>query len=265
MAMQKYTGKVIKVSSKKLAQPDAYQNEYRYSIQLDDNNWYSLGAGKYADLKVEDDDKKYKTLGIGSEILIKYELNGDFRNSKRSLITILNLVEGRPYQPGQNQAQGQQGNRPAQAGGQSGGSSYTRDTTGIETGHAGNGALLFLGPNSKSGEYLATAKEIHALTVELKAWYRTTFPKVSEYDAGAASGNAILNALQLVKAQGKGLDAVLTYAKGWIGNVAQPLGDHIRFTKNAAPAASQAVVEPVVEAAPEPVPEPDGFDSEDPF
>ena len=53
-----------------------------------------MGSLKKPSFDVQDDDGKWKALGEGSEVLIKYEQNGDWRNSNRSKMTVLEFVEG---------------------------------------------------------------------------------------------------------------------------------------------------------------------------
>ena len=94
MALQKAQGKIEQIFIKALPTPDKYENTHRASIKLDDGEWYQMGSLKKPSFDVQDDDGKWKALGEGSEVLIKYEQNGDWRNSNRSKMTVLEFVEG---------------------------------------------------------------------------------------------------------------------------------------------------------------------------
>ena len=94
MALQKAQGKIEQIFIKALPTPDKYENTHRASIKLDDGEWYQMGSLKKPSFDVQDDDGKWKALGEGSEVLIKYEQNGDWKNSNRSKMTVLEFVEG---------------------------------------------------------------------------------------------------------------------------------------------------------------------------
>ena len=76
-------------------------NTHRLSLQLDDGNWYGLGDTDKTDFIVKDNEGAWKIVGAGSQVLIQYKLSdcGKFRNSKKSLLTVLTLVEGKRYEP----------------------------------------------------------------------------------------------------------------------------------------------------------------------
>lgn len=134
--------------------------------------------------------------------------------------------------------------RPAARTGGTSGQTFggKRDTTGIETGHALNGAMRFLGGKASVEDYVATAKEVHNITAELKAEYAAANPGMSDYDSGAAVGNAVLNALEIAAARKKGLDVVPGIARKWLAEAVPAIVAHIKPPK-------------VEEKAPEPVKE----------
>lgn len=75
-----------------------------------------------------------------------------------------------------------------------------KDMTGISTGHAMNGAFRFL--KEKGNDLLAVVQvacDIHVITESLKAEVRKRYPEMSEYDSGAMTGHAILNACDQAK------------------------------------------------------------------
>lgn len=169
--MEKYTGKVEAISVKKMDKPDKFENTHRASIKMDDGNWYSLGSMKSDTLTVEDDDGKWRSLGTGSQILIKYEMNGEYRNSKRSQITVIDLVDGggssRPA--AKQEAQKPGGSAPT----------MTSNLAGIEAGHAINNAIAWITSKNhhrastdlsvNEDELVTVATQIHAATRRVQA------------------------------------------------------------------------------------------------
>ena len=84
-------GVIERIVSKPLQEEDKYGNKFRYGVKIGDD-WYSLGSGKGETLTVQDG-KDWVELTEGSEVKVKYEQNGDFRNSSRSNLTIIELAE----------------------------------------------------------------------------------------------------------------------------------------------------------------------------
>ena len=168
--MKKVTGKVEAVSTKPLDQEDKYGNTHRASIKLDDGNWYSMGSLKSNVLTVQDDNKKWQPLGVGSEVLIKYEENGNFRNSSRGQMTILDLVVGeRESSSKPAPAQSTSTSKPSTT---YGGTNWAEKDAGIQAGHAVNGAIQILKENLNGNlngdKVLQVAREIHAITRQLQ-------------------------------------------------------------------------------------------------
>lgn len=225
------TGKVEKIYFNKLKEVKTYTGgkqpwtpTHTHSVVVDGTR-IGLGLTEKETLRAKAEDGKYHDVCEGMEVSVEITKVGEYQgkpqyDSQSSKVYIVDL-SGAVAAPVRASEQGQKADN----------GSFNKDTTGIETGHAINGAFEWLGGEAKSADYLETAKQIHAITVEMKEYYKATFPKVSAYDAGAASGNAVLNALKIAKAREKGLDAVLTYAKTIVGNIAVPLSDHIRKGK----------------------------------
>jgi hypothetical protein len=92
-AVQKVQGIVEAVSVKALAAPDRFENTHKHGLKVGDT-WYDFGGSKMDAFCVKDDEGKWKQLGKGSEVLIKFEQNGNFNNSKKTWLTVLSLVEG---------------------------------------------------------------------------------------------------------------------------------------------------------------------------
>lgn len=169
------------------------------------------------------------------------------------------------------------------SGGKSGGfRGGAKDMTGVFVGHALNGAFNYLGGDAKADEYAETAKKIHDITTKVKADYAALQPSLSEYDVGAASGNAVLNALSIAKAKGVGLDQVEKYAKHLLVKVVPSILEYIKGAPAQAeddgfdapaPEVEKKAAEPkptpkkTTKAAPAPAPEPEpdegGVDDDD--
>lgn len=70
------------------------------------------------------------------------------------------------------------------------GKTYTKDNSGMETGHALNAAFYW---GASPGQLKSKAKEMHTLTVRLKERYAEHMERpAAEYGIGAATGNAVL-------------------------------------------------------------------------
>ncbi len=137
--------------------------------------------------------------------------------------------------------------RPAAPAARTGGSGQTygkRDNTGVETGHALNGAMRFLGGKATLEDIVTTAKTVHDITSQMKKEHAAANPDMSEYDCGAAVGNAVLNALEIAAARKKTLAYVPGIAKKWLAEAVPAIVAHIKPPK-------------VEEKAPEPTPEPE--------
>lgn len=247
------SGKVDKIYFNKLKEVRTYQGKNgswtpTHSLRIVvDGTGVQLGLTDKETLRAKDGDDKYHDVAEGMEVSVEILEIGEYKgapqySSQTSKVFILDTSGAVAPAPKASAAQPNQNQSYAEG-----------DTTGIETGHAINGAILFLGAEAKSADILETAKQIHAITAEMKQYYRETFPKTTAYNVGAASGNAVLVALQIAKARDKGLDVVLSYAKTVVGNIAVPLSDYIRKSKDkpvAAPVAEEQ--EEVVEETPPP-------------
>lgn len=155
--------------------------------------WIGLGdielKNGYENLQVKDGDN-YITIEKGVEVSVDItkidEYNGKtYYNSKKSQITVTSTA-------------GVQAKAPAAAKGASagaeGGTYKKKDTSGMETGHALNGAL-YLKRNGVKGEVIDLAKLVHEVTVSLKAEVaKERNVAVTDYDLGASVGHAVLNA-----------------------------------------------------------------------
>ena len=200
--------------------PDRFENNFRRSFQVDDV-WYSMGGCK-ADkwnVKIGND---FKVLGVGSTVAFKAEQSGDFWNGKS--LMVLELVEGSDAKPAQ---QTSSGDKPA----------YTpkpRNDTGIQLGHSVNGAMNFLitwGVEASNENIISHGKKVHGATEKLKKEHKEANPEMSDYDASASVGNAILNACKLVGTETDFEQGIYDIAKDLLENVVKPLGEFIRTPK----------------------------------
>lgn len=103
-----------------------------------------------------------------------------------------------------------------------------RDTSGIETGHALNGAMRFLGGKATVESIIESAKVVHDITSTLKKEYAEANPGLSDYDSGAAVGNAVLNAIDIAVARKKALTDVPDIARKWLKEVVPAVAEHVK-------------------------------------
>lgn len=128
----------------------------------------------------------------------------------------------------------------------SGGKSNNKDMTGVETGHALNGALE-LHRRGMGENILELAKMVNAVTLEHKSWYgeQPSGKGLSDYDRGSAVGNAILNGCRAVSGSSITELAVEIggYTKWLLNDVVPALTEHIREVHAANAPKAQAPVE----------------------
>lgn len=213
-------GVVQRISIKPIANgPDRFENNFRRSFQIDDV-WYSMGGCKTDkwNVKIGND---FKVLGVGSTVAFKAEQSGDFWNGKS--LMVLELVEGDDTKSSPQS----QGDKPAYT-------SKPRNDTGIQLGHSINGAMNFLitwGVEASNENILSYGKKVHGATEKLKKEHKEANPEMSDYDASASVGNAILNACKLVGTETDFEQGVYAIAKDLLENVVKPLGEFIRSPK----------------------------------
>lgn len=190
-------GTIEKVFFKALPAPDAYDNNYRMSIFVkhDDGteSWYSVGQTKGESWNVKVG-TGFKEAGAGSKIVVKYTTDptGKYRNTKKSDVMFIELVE--PSAAPRQAPQGAGQRQPAAASAPAQSQAYQkRDNTGVATGHALNCAVYALGTGKVHGteQLLAEARRWHALTEVLNAWAVGEFAEYSTYDREASAGQAI--------------------------------------------------------------------------
>lgn len=188
-----FRGKILKAGAYRLNEEeranDKYDNTHRYSIQVGENDYISMGKGKMDNFMVKDDDEKWQVLGKGSEVKVVYTeregKNGKvFKNSGKSKLTVIDLVPGERFER-------KEGNK-----GKTGGGSYSKDNVGMQTGHAVNGACALDG--YKKVPSVETAVAIHEVTQQLTERYQEAHPELTKGSVGATVGNAVLNACRII-------------------------------------------------------------------
>lgn len=192
----------LKVSYIKVAgQPDKkIESTHKASILLKEKGagkddagvWIGLGDVKlhpeHENLQVKKDDE-WVTIERGVEVTLDVKLNEwngktYYQSSKGKIFVV--STEGVQVAP----VKGAKGSESAPAKG----SYKKRDTVGIETGHAVNGALELLRSGVK-GDSFELAGLVQSATVTLKAEVaKERGVDVTDYDLGASVGHAILNA-----------------------------------------------------------------------
>lgn len=124
------------------------------------------------------------------------------------------------------------------------------EKVGLQVGHALNGSLNIcrnLGVTSKDGVF-ECAKMVQDATVNVKIWYAEYNTQnnlgLDDYDVGAASGHAILNATRDVsEASQANLEA---YAKELLSGVVQQITNYVKG-ETATPVPVEVVADPVAE------------------
>lgn len=139
-----------------------------------------------------------------------------------------------------NATPGQQ-SQQATSGGNAAGSyqAKQRNDSGIKLGHSVNGAMNFLitwGVEASNENIISYGKKVHGATEKLSKEHKEANPDMSDYDASASVGNAILNACKLVGTEQDFEQGVYEIAKDLLENVVKPLGEFIRAPKEEAKA-----------------------------
>ena len=127
------------------------------------------------------------------------------------------------------------GSEQKQSSGSSGNSSPSPSSsgyknTGVEVGHCLNAALNLINHDASkmknSDDVIELAKGVHQITQDMKVSHREQNPSLSEYDAGARVGHAVLNACRVVndlaqvqKAAQKILDSFVPWIEEHIKNL----------------------------------------------
>ena len=241
MTVKLVQGVIEQISIKEIANgPDRFDNTHRRSAKID-GVWYSFGGCKSNkwNVKMGND---FKVLGVGSEVAFKAEQSGDFWNGKSMMV--INIVEGDNTPAG----------KTSQGGGSTGNTyqAKPRDNTGQSTGHAINGAMNFIlgfGGDTSNEGITELAKKVHNVTEKVKAEYKKMEPSLSDYDNGAASGQAVLTACKLVGTEQDFEQGVYGLAIDLLSNVVPKVMAHVKGEVKQAPPAKITRAAPAKKAA----------------
>lgn len=224
---------------------------HRYNLIVDGQP-ISLGMGDKdgvsdrQTIQAKDNDGKYHTLVKGLEVSVEVTENGEYQGktqyqSSNSKVVVID-------------ASGAEA--PQKSSGNTSQNSYTpkpKDMSGTSCGHALNGAMNFIltfGQDNSNENIVAIAKKVHDVTERVKAEYAKANPDMSAYDAGAASGNSILNACKLVGVDGDFEEGVYALAMDFLNNVVPKIMAHVKGeAKSPAPAVKTTRSSPKPKAA----------------
>lgn len=125
-----------------------------------------------------------------------------------------------------NENAGSQNNAPKTTSAQS--SYKKRDMTGMETGHALNGAMELVRGGSVIKDEFELSKLVHEITVELKAEHaKEKGVDLSDYDIGASVGHAVLNACKNFKGGEVTKEDLITESKRVLG-IAEKVSQYVK-------------------------------------
>lgn len=202
----------------------------RISLGMGDKD----GVSDRQQIRSKDNDGNYHTLAKGLEVSVEVTENGEYNGKTQYQATASKVVVLDATGAVQTVARAASGGAPQQA--------YTakpKDTTGISTGHAINGAMNFLltwGVEPNNDNIVRYATSVHNITEKMKAAGKIKYPDMSEYDLGAMVGHSVLNACKLVGTDQDFESGVEGIAGDFLENVVPVVQKHIKDGK-AAPAA----------------------------
>lgn len=231
----------------------------RLSIVVDGTR-IDLGMSEKDKIRAKDVDDNYQDVVKGVEVSVVVEENGEYQGktqykAKTSGITVLDISKAEaPTKAGAPAAGGQ-------AGGQT--SFKPKDMTGVRVGHAINGALNYVLSNGIDYDMpglVDIAKVVDAATDNVRATYAADNPGMSDYDVGAASGHAVLNACRMV-GEADNLqvlqDEIITLANALLSEVVPTISEHIKEgAKAPAPKATKVVPAKKAATRAKPLPKP---------
>lgn len=182
------SGVVDKVFVKKLATPDNFGNNYRYSMcfgEKPNDTWYSCGGSEDNPKFTVKVDGKWVQLQDGSEIEFRFKQNGDFLNVSRGDIEVISMGEA------QEPSYANGGKTPY-----SGPKKDENYQTRIGFGNAVNVAEIMLHEDAKPNEIMDFAKnEVFGPCAELREKMMAKYGKERQAtDIGAKLGDAFKHA-----------------------------------------------------------------------
>lgn len=272
-----YVNEIPPEKRKTYAGPNgAWTPDKRLKIVVDGID-ISLGMTDKDGIRAKDADGKYHDVVKGVEVSVEVEENGEYNGkpqyqAKLGGITVTDVSNAQATAKAGGASQGQAA-QPFKA----------KDMTGIQVGHAINGALSYITSNGLEIDndfIVAVAKVVNEATEDVRAVYKQRNPGMNDYDLGAATGHAVLNACRLVAecevAELKG--SLVTVAFDLLDNVVAPITEYIKQGQKAPEAKASPVAAKkaatskakiLPKATPKPTPEderpepPDAFDEFD--
>ena len=235
-----YVNEIPPEKRKTYAGPNgAWAPDKRLKIVVDGID-ISLGMTDKDGIRAKDADGKYHDVVKGVEVSVEVTENGEYNGkpqyqAKLAGITVTDVSKAES---------------PAKAGGASQGQAAqpfkAKDMTGIQVGHAINGALSYITSNGLEIDndfIVAVAKVVNEATEDVRTVYKQRNPGMNDYDLGAATGHAVLNACRLVAesevAELKG--NLVTVAFDLLDNVVSPITEYIKQGQKAPEAKASPV------------------------
>lgn len=245
---------------------------HRYNLIVDGQP-ISLGMGDKdgvspkQQIRAKDNNGNYHTLVKGLMVSVEVEEAGEYNGKPQFRANTGNVI-----------ITDASGAEAAPAAAPAGAAPYKpKDMTGVEVGHAINGAmnvLLTFGGDASNDNIVRYAGSVHNVTVKLKKEVAAANPEKSEYDVGASVGHAILNACKLVGLEADFEPTLEGIAVDLLDNVVAPVEKYIKEGRGAAKPARRTPAPAKAPAAkgsrkaakapePQPKPEDSGFDDMD--
>lgn len=206
---------------------------HRYNLIVDGQP-ISLGMGDKdgvspkQQIRAKDNEDNYHTLVKGLVVSVEVEEMPEYNGKPQFRANTGDVVI--------MDASGAEAPAPA-AGGAPAAPYKPKDMTGVEIGHAINGAmnvLLTFGGDASNDNIVRYAGSVHNVTVKLKKEVATANPDKSEYDVGASVGHAVLNACKLVGLEADFEPTLEGIAKDLLDNVVAPVEKYIKEGRGAA-------------------------------
>jgi len=198
-----YVGKLKKVGCYPYDSPRSFIYEgktitstHRLAVQLEDDSWVGFGDTDKEDFIVKDDNGSWKILGAGSEVNFVYEVEEKggkvYKNSKKSLLTVLNLVAGTRYEKQEQSTGGE--SKPQKE------PYKKKDDLAIRLGNALTIAAHLKDGRSRPESVVEFAyKEVYPAVGDLKEKLKAAYPNMDDYAFGMRLGQSAVIASQRVK------------------------------------------------------------------
>jgi hypothetical protein len=107
---------------------------------------------------------------------------------------------------------------------------YKKYYTGVEVGHAVNGAFYLT--KHKKLNVVEEAKKVAEVTQKIKQEYSEKNPDLSDYDAGASVGHAVLNACKIIgSVTSKSIEDLEELSNKVLDTLIEPVTDFIKESK----------------------------------